>query len=184
MEFPIRKKYFWADNVTYNLIRKDGSVKEFTQESCFSQLPENCSNIDKIVLYNLDCELTKDYRNWYLQYIIDMLQLDVSFDEQSFTFKAFNCRYKNMLVCSLTRILWEKMFMKDDCDNIEWVLKPLKKARKPDKLSRFCKVFQSIPIKDDYLHDGHLPNPNKVKIKTQQDWLKSETLNSVNGFFY
>lgn len=188
MEFPKRDKYVWGGsaplNVSYDFLFNDNTTREYRQESCFARLPSNCNTLKQITLYNLDCSLTKHYRDWYLQYIIDMLKLDANFDDESFTFKAFNCRYKNMLVCSLTRILWEKMWCKDDSCNVVWFLKPLKESKISGKLTRFCSVFKKIPIeKQDYLHDGHLWAPWNTKIKRTKDWLDAKNLNSVNGFF-
>ena len=184
----MRESYTWGGNdggVNYDLILENGTVKNYNKEDCYSRLRDSNAKIDKIRLYTLDCKLTIEYRNWFLQYLIDMLALDANFNDEYFEYKNTGSNRKNMLVAALTRLLWEQMFNKQNSDNVSWILKPLKegKSKYRNKLARFCDFYSKIPCNEQYLHDGHLWRPDKTIIKYTKDFTSSVKISTVNGFF-
>lgn len=176
----------WGSNspVSYDLIFTN-HIKKHTNEHCFSSLPSNCNDLKEIIIYDIECDITKDYTEFYIQYIIDMYKLEATFENNIFKFKAFNNRYKNMLICATIRILWENIgSMSPALDTITYLFKPLKEGKciYKDKLKRFCHFYSKLES-TNYWHNGHSWNPKKTKIKSTKDFTNSLILNSVNEFF-
>lgn len=184
----MRKGYQWA-NETYRLTFKDGkTVKE--NKACYSALPRiSYGRLDKIKIYRTKCDKTVEYRDEYLQYVVDMLKLDAKIGKDSIEFKAFDCNTKNMLVCSIFRLLWEKIGYKTPAVQTHAVfLEPLLRSGKSkyrNKLKRFCDFYKRTlsPAGKRYWHCGHSWNPEDTEIKSTQDFMAKDRLISVNEFF-
>lgn len=177
----------WGDRspVKYDIIYKN-KTDNFKNESCFSELPDNCDDIKEIIIYNIKCDITQNYTDFYIKYIIDMYKLEATFENDIFKFKAFNNRYKNMLVCATIRILWENIGnITPSLDTVTYLFKPLKenKCIYRDKLKRFCYFYSKIPSNSNYWYSGHSWDPKKTIIKSTKDFVNTENLNSVNEFF-
>lgn len=183
------QEYKWGsdDNgyCQYELIKEGKVVNSYTKESCFSRLDNvGIDKYDEISIERVSCVITEQYETEFLQYIIDMLKIEASFCENYFTFKNTGNNVKNLLICSMPRLLWEKMWNKDDSDNLNDIIIPLlqHKSKYRNKLARFCDVFSRIKNKSGYLHTGHLWNPNLMKIKYTRHFWK-ENPQRVNSFF-
>jgi hypothetical protein len=177
----------WGDSspVSYDIVYKN-YTSNFYNESCFSSLPRNCEDIKYIIIYDIECDVTKDYTDFYIQYIIDMYKLEATFENNIFKFKAFDNRYKNMLICATIRILWENIGdISPTLDTVTYLFELLKNGKciYKDKLKRFCYFYSKIPYNGNYWNTGHSWNPNLTKIKSTKDFVNTLKLNSVNGFF-
>lgn len=187
----MRKQLHWA-KVYYRIYNNNELIEDFDPTSCFYELEdfENCTHIE---IYNIKCEVTEEYTEKYLNYIIDMLKLEDAFydaENDIFRFKAFKNYYKTMLVGSLIRFLNEPMGYSGDFlktfDQVEQFFKPLfyGKSRFRNKLKRFCDFYSKIKYKDLNMiwHRGHSWTPEDTKIKSTEDFLKYNE-KSVNDFF-
>lgn len=185
----MRPNYDWA-NASYDLILDNGNVYNYHEVDCYAKLRDyenNHNPISYIKLLDLKCKPSEKYRVKYLTYICDMLKIkDFTIEDESFTFKAYSCNTKNVLVCSLVRFLVDKLGYKNPALETENLfLKPLlenSKCRYKNKLKRFCYFYKNIG-KFDYWHTGHSWKPEDTKIKSTKDWLNINNLNSVNEFF-
>ena len=186
MEYP--KDLQWA-KATYDVIFKDGSKKSYVNQACFAVLRDlKNGSLETIIIYSINCEITLEYKEQYLQYIIDMLDLqDASFNESSFTFKAFNCNKINLLVASLVRFLVENI----GNVNINTIREPqlnfLKKVitvprKYKDKLKNFCYLYKQLGTYN-YFREVHSWVPQTTILKTTKDFKKIESLVTVNEFF-
>jgi hypothetical protein len=187
----MRQNYSWG-NVSYNFKLMNGTVKSFKNSNCFTQLRDYKSNseIDTVTIDNIKCKPSKKYIELYLKYISEMLELEkVEITDNSFTFGAFHSSYKNLLVCSLVRFLFENIGAIIPAIPLHDVFfKPLLidgECKYNDKLERFCYFYKLIPVKDDYFHTGHSWKPYQTKIKSLESFkLFNFTYNTgVNGFF-
>lgn len=181
----------YAMTITYDVVYKDKTVHNSKNHACFSQMPcsqtFNNNKISKIIIYDLERKVTIEYREFYLKYLVDMLKLKKAvITDTSFEFQAFPCRRKTLLVCTLTRVLYEK-FGGYSVDNVKDILIPLQtgKSKYRNKLKRFCDFYSRIPSNDNFKNfpSGHFFKPSLTKIKSTDDFVKAKTLTSVNEFF-
>ena len=175
-----------ASPVNYDIIYNCGKIEKKVKQNCFSNLPYDSNNIKEIIIYDVECDVTKDYMEFYINYVIAMYKLEATFENNNFKFKAFNNRYKNMLICATIRILWENIGYKTPAlDTVSYLFKPLKEGKciYRDKLKRFCYFYSKIPYEGSYWTTGHSWNPKITQIKSTKEFINTEKLNSVNGFF-
>lgn len=177
----------WAD-VSYIVEKDNGKFKYFNNQSCFTYIRNyNHKNvkIEFITLTDINCEVTMEYRDFYLQYVSDMLGLESEILENGFKFKASSINHKNLLILSLLRFLFENIAHSYPAiDIVNLFLKPLQNddCEYSDKLERFCYFYSLIPV-NSYWHDGHCWNPKRTTIKSTKDYLECKELWNVNSFF-
>lgn len=189
----MRERLIWG-KISYKLLKNKDIIKTFNNVACFSRLSENCpiNEFTHMLMFDLDCEVTKKYTTDYLKYISEMLELeDVEIVDNTIKFKAYNCNYKNMLVGSVLRFLIEPILGNNYITNaeqfkfIENVITSI--CPYTDKLERFCYFYSKIESDSKYGngHQGHTWGIKDTKIKSTKDWLNSELRkgNPVNNFF-
>ena len=182
----MRDNYEWGKS-RYDLIYKKGAIQEI-RSACFSELRHIKSNLlEKIKLYDFKCKLSIAYRKWYLKYICDMLQLEeVEITEDYIVFKAYDDTYKNMLILTMFRFLYEQLgYITPIIQTHEVFLEPLKNGECPytDKLERFCYFYSKIEARKDYYSTGHSWYPEHTIIKSTEDFLNTKKFTGVNDFF-
>jgi hypothetical protein len=182
----MREKLKWAD-VSYSVEKDNGKSRDFEHESCFGYIRDygSKSKLLTITLFDINCKVTMEYRDFYLQYITDMLGLESEILENGFKFKASHINHKNLLVLSLLRFLFENIgHMTPALDIVKFFLKPLRddNCEYTDKLERYCHFYSLIP-QDNYWHDGHCWKPKNTAIKSTKDYLECNELYNVNSFF-
>jgi len=182
----MREHLKWAD-VSYTVIKEDGKSRSKFHESCFGYIRDykGRSKLASIILNDINCAITMEYRDFYLQYISDMLCLESKILENGFKFKASDINHKNLLVLSLLRFLFENMgCLNPHLDVVNLFLKPLRDDECPytDKLERYCYFYSLIP-QDGYWHDSHCWKPKRTAIKSTKDYLECKELWNVNSFF-
>lgn len=184
----MRENLRWAV-LSYSLYNNDIQIARFTRTNCFSSLSDYEGDYNKMIISDTLCKVTKDYHDFYLHYIADMLKLEnVVITENSIEFKAYPETYKNMLVGSLVRFLFENLGnIPLNCIDIQIkFLDDLKngKSKYRNKLKRFCDFYSRIK-KPKWFQTGHSWDPSQTKIKSTQDWLKYKTTkyDPVNTFF-
>jgi hypothetical protein len=168
----------------YEMIRDNEENTTIEGSICFSGL----SSCDSIKINRLDNKKTLEYQPFYLQYIADMLDLkEVTIEDTSFQFKAYPDILKNLLVCSLVRVLYEKIGNSGTTGKIFNVkfLKDLqnKDSKYENKLERFCDIYRNIKG-CSYWQGGHNPEPKHVVIRTTTEFSESKKIEGVNKFFY
>lgn len=184
----MRPKIRWGD-VSYSLRLSDGQKLHFNQVSCFYKL-HNINNVAEITIRRTKCKSTIMFHNEYLQYVNKMFALNAVVGKNSFTFKAFKCNNKNMLILSAIRILFEPFCtreVKNSVDISEVFLKPLLTSKEKiykDRLKRFCYYYNNIELVTKYTTDLHIWLPSRTIIKSTKDFKKVKKLSSVNKFFY
>lgn len=175
----------YRNNLTsFKWTTEDDKKHLYKEYDCFAPLYSH-GQPKEITIYQTICDHTKEYRDFYLQYIIDMLKLNASFNEDEFTFKSLKCRNKDLVVCTLVRILWEKIGCISDMDNAVF-LESLRNGKSiyRNKLKRFCDFYSKIESKGTYWGTGHTPESKLVKIRTSTDFINAEKITGVNNFFY
>lgn len=178
----------YRHNITsYKFSLESGNPDKIIKDyACFSQLYVY-GQPKEITIFNTKCDHTLQYRDFYLQYIIDMFKLEASFNEDEFIFKSLKDRYKDLLVCTLVRMLWERIGCSSEIDNAAF-LESLKngKSKYRDKLKRFCDFYSKIDQSkaNNYWGEGHTPKPDKIKIKSSKDFINAPVISGVNNFFY
>ena len=187
----MRDNLIWA-KVSYDIIDKNNKVfKETRNKACFSDdlnYRLSSHNAKGIKLYTLDCKLTIEYRDKYLQYVIDMFNLKTQnayFNNQYFYFDFFECKYKNLLVLSVLRFLTEYMGARYDSNiNISFFNNLFNgKCKYRNKLKRFSYFYKELKSHTQYWHIGHSWNPKETVIKSTQDFIKCKELKNTNSFF-
>jgi len=186
--YKMRKDLKWAD-VSYYVEKDNGKTKNIEHQSCFTYIRDyknrNNTKILSITLFDINCEVTMEYRDFYLQYVSDMLGLESEILENGFKFKASHINHKNLLVLSLLRFLFENIgYMSPPLDIVNLFLKPLRDddCKYTDKLERYCYFYSLIP-QNDYWHNGHCWRPKSTVIKSTKDYLECNELYNVNSFF-
>lgn len=183
----MREKLEWG-RTTYYVFKGDEIVLEQKDVACFSEFMSRFSKkYDKIRIYDLDCEQTKEYKEFYLQYVIDMLNIQASFNEEYFEFKTTGYRYKDAAVMSIVRLIWEQFLNHHgNIDTPNLLFKRLRddECEHEDKLKRFCYFYSQIPIPSSgYASEGHSWLPKKGLIKSTKEFEEHTSWGSVNGFF-
>ena len=155
--------------------------------ACFSDFMSRFNSpYDTIRIYKLDCKPTLEYKNFYLQYVIDMLQIEGSFSEEHFEFKSLGFRIKDAAVMSIVRFIWENIGT-NSIDTPNLFFKRLRDDECPheDKLERFLYFYKDLSTlaKITYFSDGHSWSPGQTKIRSTQQFVDETNWTSVNGFF-
>lgn len=181
----MRQKFEWG-RAYYQILNGEKAVinhKDGT--SCFSSFMGRCPEYNTIRIYEIDCKPTIEYKDFFLQYVIEMLGLDGSFNEEYFEFKTLGNRIKDAAVMSIVRFLWENIGMKaDHIDTANLLFKRLRDEECPhqDKLERFCYFYNQLSD-DKYFHHGHSWKPVEGKIKSTAQFTAEKSWPSVNRFF-
>src|SRR4030043_2242205 len=133
--------YKWGQ-AKYDIIYKDGLI-DYNKTACFAKLSRSSGkNIERFKLYDYKCVLSIDYRQWYFEYVCEMLELEeVEITEDYVAFKAYKSNVKNMLILSVFRLLYEQFGANNPSLPMhELFLEPLKngECEYEDKLARFC----------------------------------------------
>jgi len=195
------KEHLVSCKGVYFKVKNDKSQLKVSRKdaNCFVSLPSNeyfSSRPSYITLYNYECKTTKEFTDFYINYIIDMLKLEnVILKKNIITFKAFPERKKNLLVLTLLRILFEEMREFNNKMNIKNVLnvKFLNNLKNgtceyTEKLERFCYFYKNLienPENVQYWSEGHTPKPWLTVIKNYEDFKNTNFINiGVNDFFY
>lgn len=185
----MRKEIEWGA-ASYDILKNDKVLLEQRRAACFSQFMSGNfpqKDYNKIKIYDLDCEKTKEYKEFYLQYVIDMLNIKASFNEEYFEFKSTGSKYKDAAVMSIVRLIWEKFLNKTPIiDTPTLFFKRLRddECEYKDKLQRFCYFYSKIPVHSTgYNHSAHSWLPGSCAIKSTKDFEECVHWTSVNGFF-
>jgi len=155
---------------------------EIKQTNCFSSLEINTKKNDKITIFNTKCKPTIKYTEKYLEYITKMLNIKrVDIEKDTYSFIAYECTKKNLLVCTLVRMLWEKNTMFKE--NVENYFIPLftKKSVYRNKLKRYFDIVSKEMIEIKY-ESNHNFSISKNLIKTTKDF-EVNKITSVQDFF-
>lgn len=174
----------------YDVFNGDNVVLSQRNAACFSNLFRFGDKYTKIRVLGLDCEPSSKYKNFYLQYIIEMFDLEgASFNDEFIEFNTTGQKYKDLVVMTALRILWENICgsYNDGVENVQFFLENLQngKCEHEDKLERFCYFYALIQKKEKcYYGDNHMWYPWNTKIKSTQDFKTVKGLSTVNGFFY
>jgi hypothetical protein len=174
----------------YDIFDKDIIVISRRKAACFSTFFGFKEKYTKIRVYGLDCIPTFEYRNFYLQYILDMFELEeASFNDEYFEFKSTSVLKKDLVVMNTLRLLWENIggSDRDGEKNIKFFLNNLKngKCRYRNKLKRFCYFYSLITKTHEcYYGDNHTWFPWNTKIKSTADFKNCKRLKMINNFFY
>jgi hypothetical protein len=181
----MREKFEWG-RAYYDIL--DGQKVILNNKNgvaCFSGFMRLSEKYDTIRIYKIASKPTMEYKDFFLQYVIEMLDLKASFNEEYFEFKSLGKVMKDAAAMSIIRMLWENLGTKTPfIDSPNLLFKRLRDEECPheDKLEKFCYFYNQL--KDNgYFSDGHSWNPRYGKIKStaqfkaQQDWA------SVNVFF-
>lgn len=185
----------WADT-SYTIYlkkpNKNGDIRKvYNGANCFSAfMRTKISTIKEISIRRTKCKTTEKYHDRYLKYITEMLQLDSKIGKNSFRFKSLGCKYKNLLVATLVRFLYEPFGERDvhknSIDMGERFFKPLleSKFRYSDMLKNFCYFYREINYNPRYFCTVHAWKPQDTVPKTMGDFHKKKSCkNGVNKFF-
>ena len=106
----MRDKLQWGV-ASYDIIHEGKKVLSKDKVDCFSEFMNRFNlTYDTITLRDIDCKVTFEYRDFYLQFVIDMFGLKgASFDENGFTFKTLGIKKKDATVMTVIRFLWENI---------------------------------------------------------------------------
>lgn len=182
------KKLSTADHTDYDILLNKKVILTQRNAPCFSRFLRESRRYNIIKIYNLSCEQTIDYKEFYLKYITDCFKIESNYDEEldCFTFKSTGVKYKDLIIMTLIRFLWEYICGNRRIDNSEMFFEKLKsgKSKYRNKLKRFCDFYSKIDVKENYISDGHAPNFKLCVIKSTQDFIKKKKLTGVNVFFY
>lgn len=172
---------------SYDIIHEGKKVLERDKCACFSEFMGRFSkSYDTIRLRDIDCKKTFEYRSFYLQYVIDMFDLDGFFDDDGFEFKSLGIKKKDATVMTVVRFLWENLGG-GNIDTPNLFFKRLRDDECPheDKLERFCYFYKELADAKNksYFSDGHSWRPDLTRIKNLNHFKTHTEWTSVNGFF-
>lgn len=179
------KKLSCNGNTCYDVLLDDNILLSRRKTACFRELFNFSGKYNIIRIYNIECEQTIDYKDFFINYIIKMFNLkNTNLTNEYFEFKSTGYKYKDLIVMTITRLLWEYICGNSDINNVEVLFKPLKegKSKYKNKLKRFCDFYSRIIV--NYKNDGHCPHPHLMIIKSTKDFEEITSLKSVNEFFY
>jgi hypothetical protein len=182
----MRKTYEWGKANYQILLRDEVIIDGQKGTACFSEFFRIREPYDTIKIYNIDSTPTIDYKNFFLQYVIDMYGLTGSFDDDHFEFKSLGHIIKDALVMSTVRLLWENLgSMTPHVDTANLLFRRLRDDECPheDKLERFCYFYKALDNHKGYFSDGHSWPPKNTRIKSCNDFKTCVNWTSVNGFF-
>jgi len=117
-------------DISYMITYKDGSTVSYLDESCYGILMDEyaISDIKRITLYNILCEDTKEYHEFYLNFLIDTFKLkNVEIDDDEFSFDIVTSEnrrrsYLNLLlVLTSIRYLWEGNYLREHLKFFEYI---------------------------------------------------------------
>lgn len=171
---------------SYDIIYKDKVVLSKRLTACYADFWSRFSGAyDTVRIYDIDCRPTVEYKNFFLQYVIDMYQIEGSFNDEYFELKTQGNRVKDILVMSTVRLLWETLGGSSKYDTPNLLFKKLRDDECPheDKLARFCYFYKAIDPDGKYFSEGHSWPPYRTVIKTTNDYLNHKNFETVNGFF-
>ena len=140
---------------------------------------------DTIRIYELSSKPTLEYKDFYLQYVIDMLGVDASFNEEYFELKTQGNKIKDAAVMTLVRFIWENLG-NDTIDTPNKFFKRLRDDECPheDKLERFCYFYNELKtVSKAYFSEGHSWKPKDGLIRSTQQFIDFKDWKTVNGFF-
>jgi len=182
----MKQKLTSSGNTCYDILLDNKILLSRRKTACFADFFRfGDTKYNKIRIYNIDCLPTIDYKEFYIDYVTKMFDLkNTDLIEEYFEFKTTGQRYKDLVVMTIIRLLWEYICGNSSIDSIESLFKPLKegKSKYRNKLKRFCDFYSKI--NSQYQSEGHCPSPKKVNIKSTEDFKKIKNLKSVNVFFY
>lgn len=181
----MKDKLTWGGS-SYSILSEGNVIMERNKAACFSEFMNRFEGpYDTIRIYDIDCKPTIEYKNWFLQYVIDMFQIDGSFNDEYFEFKTQGIKKKDATVMTVIRMLWEDLGNNSNVDSPNELFKKLRdgKFRYRDKLKKFCYVYSKIPVTVGYFSTGHNWKPEDTKIRSTKDYLKQKDWPSVNSFF-
>lgn len=172
---------------SYDIIHEGKKVLEKDKTACFSEFMKRFHlPYDTIRLRDIDCKKTFEYKEFYLNYVIEMLDLDASFNDEYFEFKASGIIMKDAVVMTVIRFLWENIGG-GNIDTPNLFFKRLRDDECPheDKLERFCYFYKELTEADkrSYFSDGHSWKPNLTRMKNLNHYKTHKDWTSVNGFF-
>jgi hypothetical protein len=154
---------------------------------CFSHFMSSSfsSKYDTIRIYEFNAKPTSEYTAFYLQYVIDMLGIEGSFNEECFEFKTQGIKIKDATVMTIVRFIWENIgTLSLDTPNL--FFKKLRDEECPheDKLEKFCYFYKQLndQIKG-YFSEGHSWRPQDCVIKSTKQFIDEKSWKSVNAFF-
>lgn len=175
-----------SGNTDYDILLNDDIIISRRRAACFREFFNfQGQKYNKIRIYNIDCKPTVNYKEFYINYVIEMFDLqNTNLTNDYFEFRTTGKKYKDLVVMTVVRLLWENICANSNINSIESLFKPLQegKSRYKDKLKRFCHFYSKI--KAQYISEGHCPHPEKVIIKSTEDFKKVKNLKTVNEFFY
>ena len=177
-----------SNNTDYDILLNDDIIISKRNAACFREFFSfQGQKYNKIRIYNMDCKPTVDYKDFYVNYVIEMFDLqNTNLTNDYFEFQTTGEKHKDLVVMTVVRLLWEYICGNSNINSIESLFKPLQegKSRYKDKLKRFCHFYSKIGKEQQYMSEGHCPLPKKVIIKSTEDFKKVKNLKTVNEFFY
>jgi len=182
------KKLSTSGSTCYRILNGEKVLMEKTNAACYSEFFRYDKKYTSIQLFNLDCEQTFKYKEFFLQYVLDMFDLEGSFNHEFFEFKTTGVHFKDLVVMTVVRFLWEYVGYAFPERN-EFLFDQLLngKCKYRNKLKRFCYFHSQIPFKghqvNGYYPTGHSWDVRHTKIKSTADFKNCKALSSVNGFF-
>lgn len=181
----MREKLKWGV-ASYDVFNGEELMISKRQTACFSEFMSRFKEpYTMIRVLDMDCAETFEFRDFYLQYVIDMFELDASFNEEYFEFKSLGVLMKDAAVLTVLRFLWECIGGgKIDTPNL--FFRRLRDEESPieDKLEKFCEFYKDLDVGGKtYFSEGHSWAPNRTKIKNIQHFKNKVKWNSVNEFF-
>ena len=183
----MKERLIWAQS-SYKIIRDDKVVLERYNTACFSEFMSRFNSpYDTIRLYDIDCKPTIQYKDFFLQYVIDMFKIEGSFNDEYFEFKSTGIKKKDAAVMSVVRLLWEQAG-NQNIDTPNKLFKPLFErhpCRWRDKLKRFCFFYKKLEeeVGAKYFSCGHSWMPKYTRIRSTKEFVTETKWINVNNFF-
>ncbi len=182
----MRKKLIWGDT-SYTILHNGKEVLSKTNTACFADFMSRFNHpYDTIRIFDIDCEPTKQYKDFFLQYVIDMFDIEGSFNDDYFEFKSQGIKHKDAAVMSIVRFLWETLGNSDQrIDTPNLLFKRLRDDECPheDKLMRFLYFYKEMGEVSQYFSEGHSWRPVSTRLRTTKEFKEHEQWTNVNSFF-
>jgi len=181
----MKERLRWGDT-SYTILHNNVVVLNNHKTACYSEFMSRFDRAyDTIRIFDIDCKPTIEYKEWFLQYVIDMFGIEGSFNDQYFEFKSQGNRIKDAVVMSVVRLLWECLGGQDNIDTPNLLFKKLRDEPCPyrDKLKKFCYFYKGILTADQYFAQGHSWRPSSTRIRSKREYIAHTHWTSVNEFF-
>jgi hypothetical protein len=167
----------------YEVITAEGLVvADESGVACFADLP-NSKEGDTIKIYSLLCEHTKSYIADYMDFINEIQPMDWDGGDVV-SFKSTGTRAKDMAICCMIRMLWEK----NDINLNLFFNTLLYELKEKDPIKRFIKAYNTKGVIGHYTGQGHAFGYSmRYKLalanKSLKTWKKATNFKNHYDFF-